>query len=344
MRWVNDSQATIPLAAIAALEAFDAPIVLIAGGKDKGLEYAAFADAIAARPRARAHRRDGDELEALIAGRVPVRRAGSMDEAVAGRGSPSPATSGCSRRRRPASTCSSTTRRAATPSAPRSRLEGRPMTAATIAVAARRGRARGGVRRERHEPAYALLLAVMALTAIGIVMVFGVERSLVHQQRRPGGQGLEQLVWAGIGLVGLIVAMRIDFRHLRYLAIPIFVITLALLVRVLIPDRCRDQRIAALDRDPRRRHPPAGRVREARGRPLPGPLARPRGKAAGSFWNGLVPFALLVAPGFFLIAAEPDLGDRRRLRHRRGQHLLHGRRQPALPRRDRRRRCSGPRG
>jgi cell division protein FtsW len=33
-----------------------------------------------------------------------------------------------------------------------------------------------------------------------------------------------------------------------------------------------------------------------------------RGTSAGTFWNGLIPFALLVAPGFFLIAAEPDLG------------------------------------
>ena len=33
-----------------------------------------------------------------------------------------------------------------------------------------------------------------------------------------------------------------------------------------------------------------------------------RGRAVRSFWNGLVPFAMLVAPGFFLIAAEPDLG------------------------------------
>ncbi len=54
VRWVNDSQATIPVAAIAALEAFEAPIVLIAGGKDKGLAYDAFADAIAA-PRAGRH-------------------------------------------------------------------------------------------------------------------------------------------------------------------------------------------------------------------------------------------------------------------------------------------------
>jgi UDP-N-acetylmuramoylalanine--D-glutamate ligase len=83
VRWVNDSQATIPQAAIAALEAFDGPIVLIAGGKDKGMEYAAFADAIAARCRAVVLIGEtAGELEALIGERVPVRRAASMDEAV----------------------------------------------------------------------------------------------------------------------------------------------------------------------------------------------------------------------------------------------------------------------
>jgi UDP-N-acetylmuramoylalanine--D-glutamate ligase len=84
VRWVNDSQATIPQAAIAALEAFEAPIVLIAGGKDKGLDYAGFAEAIAARCRATILIGEtAPALEALIDGRVPVRRAGSMDEAVA---------------------------------------------------------------------------------------------------------------------------------------------------------------------------------------------------------------------------------------------------------------------
>ena len=84
VRWVNDSQATIPAAAIAALNAFEEPIVLIAGGKDKGLEYGAFADAIAARARAAvligetAH-----VLGALIGDRVPVESATSMDDAVA---------------------------------------------------------------------------------------------------------------------------------------------------------------------------------------------------------------------------------------------------------------------
>jgi UDP-N-acetylmuramoylalanine--D-glutamate ligase len=84
VRFVNDSQATIPAAAIAGLEAFEAPIVIIAGGKDKGLDYAAFADAIAARTRAAILIGEtADELERLIGDRVPVRRARQMDDAVA---------------------------------------------------------------------------------------------------------------------------------------------------------------------------------------------------------------------------------------------------------------------
>jgi UDP-N-acetylmuramoylalanine--D-glutamate ligase len=83
VRWVNDSQATIPVAAIAALEAFDAPLVLIAGGKDKGLDYAALGDAIAARCRAVVLIGEtADELEGVIGGRVPVRRADTLDDAV----------------------------------------------------------------------------------------------------------------------------------------------------------------------------------------------------------------------------------------------------------------------
>jgi UDP-N-acetylmuramoylalanine--D-glutamate ligase len=83
IRWVNDSQATIPVAAVAALEAFDSPVVLIAGGKDKGLEYAAFADAIAGRCRAAILIGEtAAELERLVDGRVPTRRASGIEEAV----------------------------------------------------------------------------------------------------------------------------------------------------------------------------------------------------------------------------------------------------------------------
>jgi UDP-N-acetylmuramoylalanine--D-glutamate ligase len=83
--WINDSQATIPMAAIGALEAFaPAQVVLIAGGKDKGLDYGAFTDAIARRCRAVVLIGEtAARLEELIAKRVPIVRAGAMPEAVA---------------------------------------------------------------------------------------------------------------------------------------------------------------------------------------------------------------------------------------------------------------------
>jgi cell division protein FtsW len=182
--------------------------------------------------------------------------------------------------------------------------------AVTATASSRRATARGGVRREHHEPAYPLLLAVMALTAIGIVMVYSSSSVRSYfSSADPAAQGLEQLVWAGIGLVGLVVAMRLDFRLLRYLAIPFYVITLALLVAVLVPG------IGSEINGSRRWIvvPGVGSLQPAEFAKLAIVLYLAhwldrRGKAARSFWNGLVPFAMLVAPGFFLIAMEPDLG------------------------------------
>jgi cell division protein FtsW len=124
----------------------------------------------------------------------------------------------------------------------------------------------------------------------------------------PAALGLEQLVWAGIGLVGLLVAMRLDFRHLRYLAIPFFVVTLVLLVAVLIPGVGTE-----INGSRRIVIPGIGSVQPAEFAKLAVVLYLAhwldrRGRAVGTFWNGLVPFGLLVAPGFVLIALEPDLG------------------------------------
>jgi UDP-N-acetylmuramoylalanine--D-glutamate ligase len=85
IEYVNDSQATIPLAAIAALNAFeDRGLVVIAGGQGKGLEYQALAEAIATRCRAAVLIGEtGDELASLLANRLPIVRSESMDDAVA---------------------------------------------------------------------------------------------------------------------------------------------------------------------------------------------------------------------------------------------------------------------
>jgi cell division protein FtsW len=189
------------------------------------------------------------------------------------------------------------------------------VSAVATAAAARRttatkGRAGSGVRRERHEPAYPLLLAVMALTALGIVMVYSSSSVRSYfSSSDPAAQGLEQLVWAGMGLTGLLVASRIDFRHLRYLAIPFYVITLLLLIAVLVPGIGSEingsRRWIVL--------PGFGSLQPAEFAKLAIVLYLAhwldrRGREARSFWNGLVPFTMLVTPGFFLIAMEPDLG------------------------------------
>src|SRR5918992_236768 len=111
------------------------------------------------------------------------------------------------------------------------------MTAVITAVGrSPRTGARTGVRRERHQPAHPLLVAVIALVAFGIVMVYSASsvRSYLGNAD-PGAQGMQQLVWAVLGLAAMYVASRTDFRLLRYLAIPGYVLSLVLLAVVLLP-------------------------------------------------------------------------------------------------------------
>ncbi len=83
--YVNDSQATIPAATLAALEAYAGRgVILIAGGRGKGLDYRELADAVARGCRAAVLIGEtAEDLDELIAGRIPVERASDMSGAVA---------------------------------------------------------------------------------------------------------------------------------------------------------------------------------------------------------------------------------------------------------------------
>lgn len=81
--YVNDSKATTPEAVACALESFDAPVILIAGGRDKGGDFTRLAPLIQARVRhlfvigeARA------KLRAALGATVPTVEAADLAEAV----------------------------------------------------------------------------------------------------------------------------------------------------------------------------------------------------------------------------------------------------------------------
>lgn len=81
VRWYNDSKATVPHATLAAVGGFDS-VVLIAGGRNKGLDLAPLRGSV---PPVRAVVATGsaaEEVTTVFSSLVPVVAAASMAEAV----------------------------------------------------------------------------------------------------------------------------------------------------------------------------------------------------------------------------------------------------------------------
>ena len=88
VRYYDDSKATTPASVLAALAGLrtahgDASVVLVAGGRNKGLDLGALREGAAAVREVVAIGEAAPEVEAAFAGLRPVRRASSMDAAVA---------------------------------------------------------------------------------------------------------------------------------------------------------------------------------------------------------------------------------------------------------------------
>src|SRR3972149_5832935 len=90
--------------------------------------------------------------------------------------------------------------------------------------------------REPPAPDYAILVAVVALAAIGILMVYSSSgiRAYVTQDDSFADVG-PQLVWAILGIGAMVAAMHIDYRFWRLVSLPLFVGALALLALGLVP-------------------------------------------------------------------------------------------------------------
>jgi len=81
VRFVNDSKATTPHASAAAIGGFDS-IILLAGGKNKGLSFAPMLDHVSRIKHVVALGEAADDIEAVFATTTPTSSAASMAEAV----------------------------------------------------------------------------------------------------------------------------------------------------------------------------------------------------------------------------------------------------------------------
>jgi cell division protein FtsW len=164
--------------------------------------------------------------------------------------------------------------------------------------------------RERHQADYAILVIVVALTAIGILMVYSSSamKAYIASDDTLAIVG-PQIAWAGLGLIAMFGAMRIDYRYLRFVSVPFFLFALALLVLVFVPSlnvvvggSARWLKIGPL---------PALHPAEFAKLALIIYLAHwaaKRGTRIRSFWGGTIPFLVILVPVVALVFKEPDLG------------------------------------
>jgi cell division protein FtsW len=179
----------------------------------------------------------------------------------------------------------------------------------------RDGRVLRGPQRERHEPDYMILVAVVALAAVGILMIYsssGIRQALGAEGDLFGAIA-PQLGWSVLGILALMFMSRLDYRFLRLASVPAYLVSIALLVAVILPASGLFRPIVVGG---------SARWLEVGGLPAMHPaevaklalviylahwLAK-RGGQAGSLMRGTLPFLIIVIPVIGLVALEPDLG------------------------------------
>jgi len=185
--------------------------------------------------------------------------------------------------------------------------------AAASAAATARPAARGAsdvLRRERHQPDYSILLAVVALAAIGILMVFSSSAMHAYIERDDTLAIVgPQIFWAALGLLAMVAVMRIDYRWLRLVSMPGYALALVLLVLVFVPSFNRVVGGSArwLVVGPLPAVHPAEIAKLALIVYLAHWMAN-KGKRISGFRSGTVPFLLIAVPVIALVFKEPDLG------------------------------------
>lgn len=166
------------------------------------------------------------------------------------------------------------------------------------------------LRRERHQPDWSILVAVVALAAIGILMVYSSSamRAYVQQDDTLAIVG-PQILWAALGLIAMLVMMRVDYRLLRMASLPGYAMAVGLLILVFVPGLNKvvggSARWLAIGGFPAIH--PAEIAKLALIIYLAHWLSS-RGSRVAGFRTGTIPFLLISLPIIGLVFKEPDLG------------------------------------
>jgi cell division protein FtsW len=168
---------------------------------------------------------------------------------------------------------------------------------------------KGGPKRDVHDPDWVIVVAVVALAAIGILMVYSASAIRSYQASDNTFSMVAPQIGAGlVGLVTMIVLARVDYRYLRKASIALAVISIVLLVIVLTPVGVAQNGSSRWIRlGPLVEVHPSEVAKLAMVVYLAHWLAT-RGHRIKSFFEGTVPFWILVVPFVLLVAREPDLG------------------------------------
>ena len=163
---------------------------------------------------------------------------------------------------------------------------------------------------ELHRPDYSILVSVVALSLIGILMVYSSSAMRSYVLRDDAlAIVAPQILWAAVGLAVMLVLMRIDYRLLRITSLPAYLLAAGLLVLVFVPGWQRVVGGSArwLVIGPLPAIHPAEIAKLALVIVLAHWLAR-RGTKIKSFFGGLVPALAIALPIIALVFKEPDLG------------------------------------
>ncbi len=155
-----------------------------------------------------------------------------------------------------------------------------------------------------------LLAPIVALVAIGTVMIYSASFAQAYMWGlSPSYYLTRQLMWLAVGLLGLLVACRVDYHYWRRFSVPFMAVALILLMVVVFVPGLGGARYGA-DRW----------ITVGPFTAQPSELAKlvfvlyaadwlsHKGEKVRNLWYGLVPFGIMLGVVVGLIMLEPDMG------------------------------------